>query len=169
MKGLSPLLAVLILIGIAIAAGTSAFGILDQYSSDLDPGIKIRATESTITQVDVDNDVCFLKIGLMNVGGKVIDEYEIKTVDDNGLTITISSNDMPSDLRTIDPRETLPTLTNPDYHNQTSHFLEYDSSSEYCKAWSECKNYPMTIVAYSGDSSSSAATSLTCNQPGRLS
>ncbi len=169
MRGLSPLLAVLILIGIAITAGASSFGIINQYSSGLDSGIKIRATESTITQVDVEEDVCFLNIGLMNFGSKVIEEYEIKTIDDNGKPITILSNDMSSDLRTIEPRETLPILTNPDFRNQTDHLIEYESSDKYCEAWSECKNYPITIVAYSEGSSSSALTHLTCNQAGRLS
>ncbi|MEM2760580.1 MAG: archaellin/type IV pilin N-terminal domain-containing protein [Nitrososphaerales archaeon] len=146
-KGLSTILGTILLIGIAVAAGTSIFNIANQFSIVGFSKTEYGVIDASLTKSG--NKECFLHVKLINTGTEPIVSTKLEIHTDKNGTLTIRDSELPANImKSIDPGDTI-TFDSTVFTNSTGILPFFNN----CVAWNNCQTYTMDVLGNATDSS----------------
>ena len=175
MRGISPVLGIIVIVAVVVGAGSLAFAISNQQINTFAQKSDIQIIESSIVKSGVvgydnqylkviDDQVCFVKIKLLNSGTKDFSDLYITTINGTGTEIEFVLDD--TILKDFSSNQMI-ELINPPYidpDNPASPPINTESG-DYCKAWKvHCDNYPLTVYGMTDSSTVTTVDTLNCDR-----
>ena len=175
MRGISPILGVMVIVAVVVGAGSLAFAISNQQINTFAQKSDIQIIESSIIKSGVvgydrqylkiiDDQVCFVKIKLLNSGTVDFSDLAITTINGTGTEIEFVFDQ--SLLKEFSSNQMI-ELINPPYidpDNPTNPPIDTESG-DYCKAWKvHCDKYPLTVYGMTDRSTVTAIDTLGCDR-----
>ena len=164
MKALSPILGTLILISIAVVAGTFLFAVAMEIVS-IPNKLDVSILESRLIKVgDKTEEQCFLSFELLNTGNLEITNLTLSIINTSGEEVFFQPEK--GILNSLIPGN-VTLLRNPPYLDPDNSTAVINfTSGNYCKAWQypDCQTYPLTLRAESYESESVTKSILECSK-----